>query len=128
MTQTELDKLAGLLGGGNLAAGLAMAPVLALAVNGAIPIDQDRFIILTKAGVAAMTVAAPGAANIGRVLAIYGTTADQNTITFTGGTLNSGAAGVTTVTGAAAAGSGITVRAVTATKWQLVSNTLAVIT
>jgi len=127
MNQTDTDKLAGILGSGDLAAQIA-TPVLSLAVNGAIPITRDAFILLTKAGVAAMTVAAPGAANIGRVLSIYGATADQNTITFTGGTLRSGAAGVTTVTGAAAIGSGITVKAVTATTWQLVANTLAVIT
>jgi len=108
--------------------GLGLAPILSLAVNGAIPIDQDRMIILTKAGVAAMSIAAPGAANVGRVLGIYGTTTDQNVLTFTGGTLASGAAGVTTVTGAAQIGSGILVRAVSATKWQLMSNTLAVVT
>ena len=126
MNQTDLDKLAG-THGGTLARNIA-PPVLSLAVNGAIPIDQDAFILLTKAGVAAMSIAAPGAANIGRVLQIYGATADQNVLTFTGGTLRSGAAGVTTVTGAAAIGSGITVKAVTATTWQLLNNTLAVVT
>jgi hypothetical protein len=127
MTQTEIDKLAGTIGG-PLALGLGLAPILSLAVNGACPIDQDRFILMTKAGVLALSIAAPGAANIGRVLAIYGATADQNVLTFTGGTLRSGAAGVTTVTGAAAIGSGITVRAVSATTWQLMANTLAVVT
>jgi len=126
MNSATLDKLAGLLGG-QLARDIA-APVLSLAVNGAIPIDADAFILLTKAGVAAMSIAAPGAANIGRILKIYGATADQNVLTFTGGTLRSGAAGVTTVTGAAAIGSGITVQAVTATTWQLIGNTLAVVT
>ncbi len=126
MTATELDQLAGLVGG-ILARNIA-PPVLSLAVNGAIPIDRDAFILLTKAGVAAMSIAAPGADNIGRVLSIYGTTTDQNVLTFTGGTLRSGAAGVTTVTGAAQIGSGITVKAVSATTWQLMSNTLAVVT
>jgi len=126
MNLTEQESIGGTLGGLN-AENIAR-PVLALAVNGAIPIDQDRFILLTKAGVAAMSIAAPGAANIGRVLEIYGATADQNVLTFTGGTLRSGAAGVTTVTGAAAIGSGITVKAVTATTWQLMGNTLAVVT
>jgi hypothetical protein len=126
MNQLDLDKLAGLVGG--LLARNIAPPVLSIAVNGAIPIDQDAFILLTKAGVAAMSIAAPGAANIGRVLQIYGATADQNVLTFTGGTLRSGAAGVTTVTGAAAIGSGITVKAVTATTWQLLNNTLAVVT
>lgn len=126
MTQTDLDKLAGQLGG--LLARNVAPPVLAIAVNGACPIDQDAFILMTKAGVLTLTIAAPGAANIGRILKIYGATADQNVLTFTGGTLRSGAAGVTTVTGAAAIGSGITVQAVTATTWQLLSNTLAVVT
>jgi hypothetical protein len=126
MNQVELDQLAGLLDS-QLARSMA-PPVLSLAVNGAIPIDRDLFVLLTKAGVAAMSIAAPGAANIGRVLQIYGATADQNVLTFTGGTLRSGAAGVTTVTGAAAIGSGITVKAVTATTWQLLNNTLAVVT
>jgi hypothetical protein len=126
MTQTEIDKLAGLVGG-PLAASLGME-VLSIAVNGACPITQDRTILMTKAGVLALSVAAPGAANIGRRLRIYGTTADQNVITFTGGTLRSGAAGVTTVTGAAAIGSGIEVVAVSATTWNLVANTLAVVT
>jgi NAD(P)H-hydrate repair Nnr-like enzyme with NAD(P)H-hydrate dehydratase domain len=126
MTQTEIDKLTGLLGG--LLAQNVAPPVLSLAVNGACPIDRDAFILMTKAGVLALSIAAPGAANIGRVLQIYGATADQNVLTFTGGTLRSGAAGVTTVTGAAAIGSGITVKAVTATTWQLLNNTLAVVT
>lgn len=126
MNQADCDQLAGSIGA-SLAREIAL-PILSLAVNGAIPIDRDLFVLLTKAGVAAMTVAAPGAANIGRVLAIYGTTTDQNTITFTGNTLRSGAAGVLTATGAAQIGSGITVRAVTATAWQLMANTAAVIT
>lgn len=126
MDITQQNALAASLGG-NLARSLAR-PIIPIAVNGACPITDDAHISMTKAGVLALSVAAPGAANIGRVLEIYGTTADQNVITFTGGTLQSGAAGVTTVTGAAAIGSGITVRAISATRWQLVSNTLAVIT
>ena len=126
MNQVELDQLAGLLDS-QLARSMA-PPVLSLAVNGAIPIDRDLFVLLTKAGAALMSIAAPGAANIGRELWIYGATADQNVLTFTGGTLRSGAAGVTTVTGAAAIGSGIHVKAVTATTWQLLHNTLAVVT
>ena len=102
-------------------------PMITIAVDGACPITEDAFIRMTKAGVLALSVAAPGTDNIGRILKIYGTTADQNVITFTGGTLRSGAAGVTTVTGAAQIGSGITVQATTATVWQLLSNTLAVI-
>jgi hypothetical protein len=126
MTQTELDKLTAVISA-QVAQSLA-PPVFALAVNGACPIDRDAFILMTKAGVLALSIAAPGAGNIGRVLQIYGATADQNVLTFTGGTLRSGAAGVTTVTGAAAIGSGITVKAVTATTWQLLNNTLAVVT
>lgn len=126
MNASEQQLIENLLGAG-VARNIAPL-VVNIAVNGACPITEDALILMTKAGVLALSVAAPGAANIGRILKIYGTTADQNVITFTGGTLRSGAAGVTTVTGAAAIGSGITVQAISATVWQLIQNTLAVVT
>lgn len=90
--------------------------------DGAIPIDRDGTYLLTKGSAAAITVAAPGAGNIGRVITILGGSDFQHVVTFTGGTLWDGTAGVnSTWTAAAVQGSAITFIAVSATAWNVVN-------
>lgn len=79
-----------------------------LAASGAIdPTTPGRYVI-TKAGVAAMTLAAPVAGrDDGLEIYIGSTTANAHTVTATGGNFQSGAAGVTIATFPAQAGAGL---------------------
>jgi hypothetical protein len=96
--------------------------------DGAIPIDRDGIYNLTKGSAAAITIAAPGAANIGRWITILGGTDFAHVVTFTGGTLWDGTAGVnSTWTTTAVRGCALTVIAITATTWQVVSFNLGTI-
>jgi hypothetical protein len=90
-------------------------------VNGAITIpDRDQLIYLNKAGVAAMTLAAPSKAQDGLMLQISSTTANAHTVTATG-LFKTGAATVNLATFAAFAGAGFTVRA-SQGLWNVVSS------
>lgn len=96
--------------------------------DAALPIDADMRFLLTKGSAAAITVAAPGTANIGRKLEILGGSDFAHVVTFTGGTLRDGTTGAsTTWTSAAFQGSSVTVRAISATTWNVVANNLGVI-
>lgn len=97
-----------------------------LSADGAIPIADADYVI-TKAGVCALTLAAPAVADEGKVVRVISFTANAHVVTFTGNTLMSGAAGVLTATFAAQPGAGITVRA-TGQKWALIGNTGVTIT
>lgn len=108
----------------------AFAPDEVVTVPGdaALPVDVDMRYLLTKGSAAAITVAAPGAANIGRKLEILGGSDFAHVVTFTGGTLRDGTTGAsTTWTSAAFQGSSVTVRAISATVWNVVANNLGVI-
>lgn len=89
--------------------------------SGAIAI-QNGTVYITKAGVAAMTLAAPTAAQDGTRIFVTSTTAYAHTITATS-LLNNGASGApyTTVTFAAYPGAGIQLEAV-GLLWNVVSN------
>lgn len=104
--------------------------ILTLSADGAVPIGVDGVFYITKAGsAAALTVAAPGAANIGRQLTFHGGSDFAHVVTFTGATLHDGTTGGhATATSPAFQGGSITVRAVTAAKWSLEVNNLFVIT
>ena len=104
-------------------------PISTLLVSGAIPIDQDRhFVLSLPAGAGAFTVAAPGAANIGRLLELSTGTDFAHVVTFTGATLFDGTAGAnTTWTATALQGCCLRVRGVTAVKWNVISFNLGVI-
>lgn len=97
--------------------------------DGAIPIDQDRAFYITKGSALAGSIAAPGAANIGRILKFIGGSDFAHVLTFTGATLHDGTTGGhATATSPAFQGGGLVVQAVTAAKWSVVSNNLFVIT
>lgn len=88
--------------------------------DGAIPVNKDSVTLLTKGSAAAITVAAPGAANIGRLLEIHAGSDFAHVVTFTGSTLRDGTTGASiTWTSAAFRGSSLTVRAVDATTWSV---------
>jgi hypothetical protein len=102
-----------------------LKPVL-LDASGAIPLIGGDFVI-TKAGVAAMTLAAPSAAQNGLTLTVTSNTANAHTITATG-LLNDGVIGgaKTTATFAAFAGASITLRAYEG-KWMVLGKNVVTI-
>lgn len=96
--------------------------------DGAISVDTNSITILTKGSAAAITVAAPGAKNIGRKLTIFTGSDFAHVVTFTGSTLRDGTTGASiTWTGAAFAGSSLIVRAISATIWYVEVNILGTI-
>lgn len=123
MIQAQLDRLRVLLGG-DIAEAIVGFPTgqALLAGDGAVPIGVDATYQITKGTAGAFTIAAPGAANIGRVIDIISTTAAAHVLTFTGNTLRGGTAAVATWTAAAQIGTRITIRAISATVWQLERN------
>src|SRR5271165_2089451 len=63
--------------------------LIAVTANGAIDPTTSARYMFTKAGVAAVTLAAPvSGVGDGTVIVFTSTTTDQDTVTFTGGTLN----------------------------------------
>lgn len=102
-------------------------PVTAYTANGAIALTTGLHAIEKTGSAAAMTVAAPTAAQDGVELTIIGNTDFAHVITFTGGTLLDGTTGAnTTATLAAFKGSGVTVVARGST-WLLKSAVVATI-
>lgn len=102
--------------------------ILALPADQAIPIVEDAIFQLTKGSAGAYSVAAPGAANVGRKLIFLTGTDFAHVVTFTGTTLQDGTTGLnTTWTAAAFSGSSLTVRAVSATRWAVESFNLGTI-
>lgn len=100
----------------------------ALAADGAVPIGEDDVFQITKGSAAALSVAAPGAGNIGRELTFITGSDFAHVVTFTGTTLEDGTTGLnTTWTAAAFAGSALTVVARSATRWSVKSMNLGVI-
>jgi uncharacterized membrane protein YjjP (DUF1212 family) len=96
----------------------------AVAASGALPLVPGSYFI-TKAGVAALTLAAPiagstGAGQDGSQLCIYSTTAYAHTLT-TSGLLQTGSASVNTATFAAFAGASLTLVAYNG-KWLVLTS------
>jgi hypothetical protein len=107
----------------------AAEPPNAITADGVIPIHEDRTHYLNKAGSAgAFSVAAPGAANIGRRLRFTTGSDFAHVVTFTGSTLRDGTTGAKiTWTAAAFAGSSLEVEAVSAVLWNVRSMNLGAI-
>lgn len=103
-------------------------PMTTISGDGAVDISEDAIVLLTKGSAAAITVAAPSGSNIGRRIKIITQSDFAHVVTFTGTTLQDGTTGLnTTWTAAAFAGSSITVRAVSATRWAVESFNLGTI-
>lgn len=108
----------------------SIAPELVtLAADGAIPIDRDAWVLLTKGSAAAMTIAVPGASNIGRRIVMTGGTDFAHVVTAASTSVHDGTTGGHgTLTSPAFQGGTLTLRAVTAAKWNVEANNLWVIT
>lgn len=122
MIQTVLDQIAAKLGRDIM---MAMeAPVLTLTgATGVIPVDRDGVTVLARVGaVIAATMAAPGAANIGRRKVVTTNTAFAHTVTWPGAIVNDGTAGAnTTFTAVAVPGCSFEVVAIDAAFWNVLS-------
>lgn len=103
-------------------------PTVEYAADGAIDASYDHTALLTKGSAAAMTIAAPGAKNIGRKLRIVAGSDFAHVVTFTGSTLRDGTTGAKiTWTSAAFIGSSIEVEAITATRWAVANKNLGTV-
>lgn len=123
MTAAEAAALAGSISSA-VAAALSNTPTT-IPGDGAIPIGVDGTYLLTKGSAAAITVAAPGAANIGRRITVLGGSDFAHVVTFTGTLLADGTTGLNiTYTMTAFAGCGLTFQAVSATRWNVVNQNL----
>lgn len=106
----------------------AAPDITTISGDGAIPVDVDSITLLTKGSAAAITVAAPGVKNVGRRLEIHAGSDFAHVVTFTGSTLRDGTTGASiTWTGAAFAGTSLTVRAISSTLWSVIVNNLGTI-
>jgi hypothetical protein len=91
-----------------------------ISASGAVTANQEGTYSVTKAGVAALTLAAPTAGvDDGKIIRLTSTTANAHTLTATG-LLNTGSASVNVATFAAFAGAGLSLMALNA-KWQVLS-------
>lgn len=96
--------------------------VVWMSVTGAITVPvKDTTVILNKAGVAAMTLAAPAKDQTGITLTITSDTAQAHTVTATS-LLSTGTASVSVATFAASKGSGLVLKAVDGL-WNVISST-----
>ncbi len=103
-------------------------PGVSYGADGAIDISYDHTALITKGSIIALSVAAPGARNIGRKIKITSTTDFAHVVTFTGGTLWDGTAGAnSTWTTTAVQGCSIEIEAVSATKWNVIAFNLGTI-
>lgn len=93
-------------------------PPVILAADGAIPIDVDQKYLVTKGSIAALTIAAPGVANVGRRIRILTGSDFAHVVTFTGATLRAGAGIPLSIwRSGAAEGGALHVFAASATTW-----------
>lgn len=99
-----------------------------LAADGAIDIDVDGETVITKGSAAAITVAAPGAKNIGRTRRVTTGSDFAHVVTFTGSTLKDGTTGAKiTWTSPAFIGASLTFYAISATQWVVLSKNLGTV-
>lgn len=127
LTDATLSGTTSIGAGASVSAPEITYPFTTISGDGAVAISSG-ITLLTKGSAAAITVAAPGAAGIGKVLTITTGSDFAHVVTFTGGTLWDGTAGAnTTWTAAAVQGSSLTVVGTTATKWNVVSFNLGTI-
>lgn len=101
-------------------------PIVSYSASGAITIPSggpnvEQTIFITKAGVAAMTLAAPTVDQDGLILNITSNTAHAHTVTATG-LLNTGTSSVNEATFAADAGAGVILQAASGL-WNVLSST-----
>jgi len=127
MNSAAAAQIAGALGR-DVANNIAPGVPISFTADGACPVDADAVVLISKGSAIALSVAAPGAGNVGRRITFLTTTNFAHVVTFTGTTLNDGTAGLnSTWTAAAVAGCSLTVIGVTAALWNVESFNLGVI-
>lgn len=110
-------------------AGDPVDPITTIAGDAAIPVGVNGTYRLTKGSAAAITLAVPGAANIGRKIVITGGSDFAHVVTAASTSVHDGTTGGHgTLTSPAFEGGSLTLRAVTAAKWAVEANNLWVIT
>ena len=124
MNVTQQGQLAGLLGGGVAGPANTIAPPNLISADGALPLASATYVV-NKGSAAALTIAAPGASDVGTQLTITSDSAFAHAITFTGNTLRGGTAAVATATFAAQKGAGITIACVVSGEWHVLANIAA---
>jgi hypothetical protein len=109
------------------ASSLKLSPVVVLSGGtDAIPAHTPGTYMVTTAGVNSMSIVAPTVTtDDGIIIKVTTNTAASHTITFTGGTLRSGGAGVTTATFAAFAGSSLELMAWQGNWYAMAQNLIA---
>jgi hypothetical protein len=117
MTEAELGQLAALFGPQVMDAFL---PQVTIPGDATLDITRDRSFLLTKGSAAAITLADPGAGNIGRRIQIMAGSDFAHVVTTTAALAN-GTAVKNTWTSAAFIGSTLNLRAVSATLWAVES-------
>ncbi len=120
MTEAELGQIAAQFG---VVTYFANLPHVTIPGDATLDITQDRSFLLTKGSAAAITLADPGASNIGRRLQIMAGSDFAHVITTTAALAN-GTAPKNTWTSAAFIGSTLNLRAVSATLWEVESHVL----
>jgi len=104
-------------------------PVTTIPGDAAIPVDRDGIYLLTKGSAAALTLAVPGANNVGRRITLIGGTDFAHVCTAASTSVHDGTTGGHgTLTSAAFIGSVLKLIAITATQYVPEDNTLWVIT
>lgn len=99
-----------------------------IAGDGAVNLDYEGSVLLTKGSAAAITVAAPGAARVGRIKRITTGSDFAHVVTFTGSTLRNGTTGAKiTWTSAAFRGSSLIIQAVDASTWNVIGQNLGTV-
>lgn len=116
----QTTQLASVPGVGNAIASIFGPPSI-ISADGAVPVVAGVYVV-TKAGVAALTIAAPAAADVGTRITLSSATANAHVLTFTGNTLRGGTAAVATATFAAQIGAGITIECVSVGVWNVLAN------
>jgi hypothetical protein len=107
----------------------APVEITEVSADQAIPVDTDAHYLITKGSAAALSLAAPGAKNIGRRIKFTGGSDFAHVVTATGATVHDGTTGGhATLTSPAFQGGTLTLLAVTAAKWNVEANNLWVIT
>lgn len=121
---TDLTVTNDLVVSGNLtvagATQYGLATVVAAAVDGAVSIES-KIVVITKAGVAALTLGTPTAAQNGTVIQFVSATANAHTVTAATIGFNAGNAGGDVGTFGAAIGNGFSVVAYGG-EWYVLSN------
>lgn len=126
VTEDAQSQLAGAIGGA-AAMGLAGIQTL-LTADGAAALVPGAVYNIAKTSAIALSVAAPGAAMVGRSMTFITSTDFAHVVTFTGTTLMDGTAGLnTTWTTTAVAGCGLIIIGVSATRWAVVAFNLGTI-